>query len=75
MHRMDDGIWGWEWKVENRRSQGQWPESEPSVCRLSCIAETDSSFLGPSLNPCGIFLPKVWFLATHILHNFKKLDF
>lgn len=36
------------------RSQGQWPESEHLICTLNSIAETNSGFPGPSLDPCGI---------------------
>lgn len=49
--------------------------SETLVRKLSYIAETNSRVLGPSLYPCGIFFFTVWFLATHILYKFKKLNF
>lgn len=71
---MDDGIWGWDgrWGTGGVRSDGQsvslWFVDSAVLLKLT-------SFLGPSLNPCGIFLPKVWFLASHILHNLKKLAF
>lgn len=69
---LDDWIWGWQ--VENAGSQGQWPEGAHSVCRLGSLAETRSRFLGPPLDPCGIFLLQVWFIATQ-LRNLKNLDF